>query len=60
MSSVWERIDGFDMKQLPPPEATAVQADSPVGAAVVNTLQKREVPVVTWGMRPPMRSRGRG
>ena len=60
VSSVWERIDGFDMKQLPPPEATEVQADSPVGAAVVNTLQKREVPVVTWGMRPPMRSRGRG
>lgn len=43
-----------------PLEATEVQADSPVRAAVVNTLQKREVPVVTWGMRPPMRSRGRG
>lgn len=28
-------------------EATEVQADTPVGAAVVNTLQKREVPVVT-------------
>lgn len=31
-----------------PSEATEARAHSPVRDAVVNTLQKREVPVVTW------------
>lgn len=43
-----------------PLEATEARAHSLVRAAVVNTFQKRDVPVVTWPARPPMRSRGRG
>lgn len=43
-----------------PLEATEARAHSSVRAAVVNTFQKREVPVVTWRALPPMRSRGRG
>lgn len=42
------------------PEASGAAAHAGVRASVVNTLQKREVPVVTWGACRPMRGRGRG
>lgn len=43
-----------------PLEATEERAHPPARAAVVNTLQKREVPVVTWAARLPVRSWGAG